>query len=650
MAIGLIVDHVAPVLSVAHTPNAWRGRAKVAADVGVVLVAVVAAYALRFDGVPPAAFIIQAAVVSAALPSIRLIAGRRFGTHRASWRLFGLPEALNVVRAVGTVSAALVALRMVMPWIAPDIQVVPLGVIALEGLVGLSLGLALRVGARIVDERAAVQRLGFGSETVARRAVLVGAGRAGRMAARELRQRPDAGFRPVAFLDDDPSRQGQVIEGLQVVGTTADAPRLARQLGAMDVILTMPSASRAAVRRVVERCRSSGLAVQTVPGLCELIAGRVGITRILPVDVHDLLGREVVKLDDHAAGLVRGALWGKRVLVTGAGGSIGSELCRQLAKLNPEALILLERNENNLFDIEQEMRVILGERAIPCLADVRDEEQIDLAMLEHRPQVVFHAAAYKHVPMMERYPAAAIDNNVRGTRVVVEASHRHHVERFLLVSTDKAVNPTSLMGASKRVAELVLHQQGRRTTMRCCAVRFGNVLGSRGSVLHTFRRQIERGGPVTVTHADVTRFFMTIPEASRLLLQAVAIGTGGETFLLDMGESVRILDMARQMIRLAGLTEDEVPIEIVGLRPGEKMHEELLRSCENESPSGVEGIMLARGAASDQLGLRERVSRLEHAANRRDIAEIRALMTELTGYCQPDHGVGEELRRAATAV
>lgn len=625
------------VLTGSHPVAHRRWLVKIGLDVVVYVAALVVAYLLRFDGVPAEphlAWMLQLLVV---VPLLRIGVGWWLGTHRCSWRLFGLPEALVVLRSVGLVSAALVVARLVVPFISPGALVVPLSVIALEGLGAAGAMLAVRIGTRVLDERMHRERNQADASPSRRRALLIGAGRAGRMAVRELRLRPDAGFDPVGFLDDDPTRRGQLIEGVPVLGTTAEAAEVARRINAQDLVLTMPAASPDVRQLIAERCKSTGLPLQTVPGLYELISGKVGITRIRPLRTEDLLGRQVVRLDDDARRRVAEAFVGKRIVVTGAGGSIGSELCRQLARLSPASLVLLERNENNLFDIEQEMRGLLGDRAVPCLADVADPEQVELAFARHRPEVVVHAAAYKHVPMMELHPEAAVHNNVRGTRVVVEAAHRHGVGRFVLVSTDKAVNPTSVMGASKRVAELVLHGRASTSKMRSCAVRFGNVLGSRGSVLHTFQRQIERGGPVTVTHPDVTRFFMTIPEAVRLLLQAAAIGEGGETFLLEMGESVRILDVARRMITLAGLTERDVPIEFVGLRPGEKLYEELLRHGEHACDSGVDGILLARGAGTDAVRVREQIAALEYAGEVRDVEAIRAMLGGLTGYAEPPH-------------
>lgn len=634
MSIGLTVQsaqQLPPPPSLAMRSRvAPRELAKLVLDAMAFAMALAIAYWLRFDGVPPPPYRSQFLWLLPLLPLVRLAVGWRTGTHRTSWRLFGLGETLVVLRSVAWVTGVLLVVRLVMPWASPGLPVMPLGVITLEALVGVTAVLAMRVGLRMHDEYGSRRLRAADGVGHRRRVLLVGAGRAGRMVARELRLRPDAGYEAVGFLDDDATRRGQLIEGVPVLGTTADASDVAARLGAQDIILTIPSASRPVMATIVERCRATGLPVQTVPGLFELVSGRVGITRFRPVRIEELLGRDVVELDAGATASVTATFHGRSVMVTGAGGSIGSELCRQLARLQPKCLILLERNENNLFDIEQEMKE-LGVPAIPCLADVADERQVELAFAEHQPQVVLHAAAYKHVPMMERHPCAAIANNVRGTRIVVDAAVRHAADRFLLVSTDKAVNPTNVMGASKRVAELIVHWRGAGSATRCCAVRFGNVLGSRGSVLHTFQRQIERGGPVTVTHEDVTRFFMTIPEAVRLVLQAGAACDGGETFLLDMGESVRILTMARQMIRLAGLTEQEVPIQIVGLRPGEKLHEELLRSEEDEQASGVAGIMLARGVQPDPR-LRGRVAALEQAAVLRDDAAIHMLLATLTDY------------------
>lgn len=608
-----------------------RVTAKVGLDLCVVALAVVAAYVIRFERVPTDELGTQMLTMAVGLPVVRLIAGFGAGSHRSSWRLFGLPEALVLLRATAAVSGVLVLSRLLLPSLWPAVHPVPFGVIALEGCLSLVGLMGARVLVRMLDESRA--RRSVHRPVGVRRALLVGAGRAGRMVVRELRARPDSGFTPVGFLDDDPTRVGQVIEGVEVLGTTADAASVAHTVDAELLVLTIPSATRAQTRGVVERCRPSGLPIQTVPGLYELLGGSVAITTIRPLKIDDLLGREVVVFDETAVARVRRAFEGRRVLITGAGGSIGSELCRQLAELNPAKLVLVDNHETHLFDIEQALLPVLGDRLVPCLADVQRREDVERVFAEHRPEVVFHAAAYKHVPMMELHPAKAISNNVRGTRLLAEAACTFGVERFLLVSTDKAVNPTSVMGASKRAAEMLLLEMGGPT--RFLAVRFGNVLGSAGSVLHTFSRQIEAGGPVTLTHPEITRFFMTIPEAVRLVLQAAAVGDGGELFVLDMGEPIEILELARQMIRLAGFGPDEIPIEIIGLRPGEKLHEELLGPGEDARPSPVPSVWVTPASPAPVPDVREWIDQLEVAADLADVFEVRQLLADGTGYPAP---------------
>ncbi|MCB9713337.1 MAG: polysaccharide biosynthesis protein [Myxococcales bacterium] len=610
-----------------------RDTAKSLLDLTVVTLAVTAAYIVRFERIPDGELGVQMLVLTLALPLARLLAGRVSGTHRSSWRLFGLSEALVLARAVAVVSGLLLLSRGLMPALVPSVHPIPFGVIALEGCLSLVGLLGLRVGTRMLDEHRARRSVPMSRIGGPRRALLVGAGRAGRMAVRELRARPDAGFSPVGFLDDDPARVGQIIEGVPVLGTTEDAARIALETSAEMLVLTIPSATHAQTRAVVERCRPSELPIQTVPGLYELLGGKVGITTIRPLKIEDLLGREVVAFDETAVTRVRRAFAGRRVLVTGAGGSIGSELCRQIAELDPELLILVDNHETHLFDIEQALIGQLGERLIPCLVDVQQATDVAMVFAEHRPQLVFHAAAYKHVPMMQLHPTKAVSNNVRGTRLVAEAARRFGTERFVLVSTDKAVNPTSVMGATKRAAEMqVLSMEG---PTRFSAVRFGNVLGSAGSVLHTFARQIEAGGPVTLTHPEITRFFMTIPEAVRLVLQASAVGEGGELFVLDMGEPVRIVELARQMIRLAGFDSDEIPIEVVGLRPGEKLHEELLGPGEDARPSPVPSVWVSPSAPPPVDDLQEWLARLEEAADAHDADGVLQCLAEGTGFPAP---------------
>jgi FlaA1/EpsC-like NDP-sugar epimerase len=615
--------------------------AKSALDLAVVAFAVVAAYLVRFEQIPGGVFRSQMLCVIAILPALRYYIGRWANSHCSSWRLFGLAESLVLTRAVLAPTALLVMVRLLMPSLMPGVQVIPLGIIALEGAFTLATLLGIRVVVRILDEQRARRAIPSPKGTV--RALLVGAGRAGRMAARELRARPDAGCEPIGFLDDDPVRAGKVIEGVRVLGSTARAAEIAREVGAEVLILTMPSAGRAQTGAVVARCRAAELPIHTMPGLYELLAGTVGITRFRPLKIEDVLGREVVGFDEVSAKRIQHAFVGRRILVTGAGGSIGSELCRQLAELEPASLILVDNHENHLFDIEQELLAKLGARVIPCLTDVRSKADVEQIFREHRPEIVFHAAAYKHVPMMEAHPIKAVLNNVRGTRMVAQAARDFGVERFLLVSTDKAVKPTSVMGATKRAAEMLVLAMGGPTRFR--VVRFGNVLGSAGSVMHTFSRQIEEGGPITLTHPDITRFFMTIPEAVRLVLQANTIGKGGDLFVLDMGEPIKIIDLARQMIRLSGFTEEEIPISVVGLRPGEKLHEQLLGDHEEKRPSGVPGVWVSRTAASRLADVDGWILRLEEAADAGEVERTRQLLGEGTGYRRPEHSIATDANK-----
>jgi len=599
----------------------WGLAAKVGLDACCLCAAAAVAIAVSSASVPVG---VAAAVAAGRIATLALR-----GAYTHSWRHTSLRDALVVVPlALGASCLAIVAAL----WVGRPELVAP---IVLEGLLAAFATLGIRVGVRWLDERQVRSHAEARSEAPARPVLLVGAGRAGALAARELTRRPDLGYRPVGFLDDDPTLRGRRIEGMAVLGTTADAESVAEAAGIDCLILSVPSASQAQRRAIVERCTAAGLDVRTIPDYHDLLSGKVELTKIRPVKLEDLLGRSVVEMDARRREDIVGTIAGKRVLVTGAGGSIGSELCRQIAALGPERLVLLEANENNLFDIEGEVRKTLGRRAVPCLADVRDAARMAREFEHHRPQVVFHAAAFKHVPMMELHPYAAIQNNVLGTKTVVEAAEAVGVERFLFVSTDKAVNPANVMGASKRMAEMVVQAHASRSRGRYCAVRFGNVLGSRGSVIHTFRAQIENGGPVTVTHPDVTRFFMTIPEAVRLLIQSNAMQDGGEVFLLDMGEPVKIIDLARQMIHLSGLSEQDVPISICGLRPGEKLYEELLRDEEGALPSKIEGVCHAKLAPVSPTALATWVGPLAAAAAAHDEQTIRRILAIAAGY-RPD--------------
>jgi FlaA1/EpsC-like NDP-sugar epimerase len=426
------------------------------------------------------------------------------------------------------------------------------------------------------------------------------------------------------------------IHGIPVLGTTTELKSIAPKVKAEEALIAIPSANAEQMRAIVVRCKESKIPFKTVPSMGELINGKVTVKAIRDVDYRDLLGREAIRLEED---LIGAYLKNARVLVTGAGGSIGSELCRQICRFRPASVILYERGESALYEMELELkRNFPYIDVIPVLGDIRDRSQLSHAFSDFRPQVVFHAAAYKHVPMLELQPWKAIKNNILGTRNMIDISRQYAVERFVLVSTDKAVRPTNIMGASKRVAELLVQGQNgfNSSDTRFMIVRFGNVVGSVGSVLPLFKKQIETGGPVTITHPEVSRYFMTIPEACQLILQAGSMGKGGESFLLDMGTPIKIQQMARDLIRLSGFEpEVDIKIEYIGLRPGEKLHEELITEGEGIVPTNHEKIMVLRGNARDQVPLNGKVDELARLARQQQAEAIRSKLQEILPEYSP---------------
>jgi len=426
-----------------------------------------------------------------------------------------------------------------------------------------------------------------------RRVLIVGAGDAGALLVREIQNNHQLGLDAVAFVDDSPAKKGKMLLGLPVKGGRDQIPRLVEDLDIEEIIIAMPSRPGKEIREIVEICKKTKADTKILPSIYSSSTEGNMVSHLRDVSMEDLLGREPVKTDLMQ---ISSYVYGKTILVTGAGGSIGSELCRQLIKYKPAQLIMVDNHENNLFEIEQEMASLqLTAQIWPELLDVRSNDRLEKVFARYKPQVVFHAAAYKHVPMMERHPELAINNNVMGTRNVAEMAHQHGTEVFILISTDKAVNPTSVMGASKRIAELLVKDINRRSQTRFAAVRFGNVLGSRGSVIPTFMKQIEKGGPVTVTHPEMTRYFMTIPESVELVIQAGALAKGGEIFVLDMGEPVKIEDLAKDLIRLSGYEPGQhIEISYTGIRPGEKLYEELFSSREEMAATLHERIFISQ--------------------------------------------------------
>lgn len=489
--------------------------------------------------------------------------------YKRVWQYSSVGELLAIIRAI-TVSIAVTSILQLLLF-----QDVYVRVMAITWMMHLILIGGIRFSWRIMRDGVLTKPDISGKK----RALIIGSGAAGTMIARQLKQNPDAELYPVAFIDDDCTKHKLEVLGLPVIGGQESIEQAVRSLAITNIIIAIPSLNKKALSQIVEKCNKTKAKAQIVPMLEDLISGKITVSDVRDVQVEDLLGREPVELDTYS---IAHYVTGNTILVTGAGGSIGSEVCRQVSRFAPRRMILLGHGENSIYSVEMELKSQNANNVeyIAEIADIQDRDKMFKIMEKHRPSVVFHAAAHKHVPLMERNPEEAFKNNVIGTKNVAEAASYNGVGTFVMISTDKAVNPTSVMGATKRLAEMIIQDLDRRSSTKFVAVRFGNVLGSRGSVIPLFKEQIIRGGPVTVTHPEMVRFFMTIPEASRLVLQAGALAQGGEIFVLDMGEPVKITDLARNLIRLSGYTEEEIGIEYTGMRPGEKLFEELLNDNE----------------------------------------------------------------------
>ncbi|WP_339180184.1 nucleoside-diphosphate sugar epimerase/dehydratase [Oceanobacillus sp. FSL W7-1293] len=434
-----------------------------------------------------------------------------------------------------------------------------------------------------------------------KRTLIIGAGAAGVMIARQLQNESEkAELYPIGFIDDDLTKQKMEILSLPVVGMSKDISEIVESIQVEHIVIAIPSLNNGALKKLINQCNETGVSVQLLPRIEDLMTGKISVSNLKNVEVEDLLGRAPVKLD---IGAISEYVTGTTVMVTGAGGSIGSEICRQLMRFSPRKLLLVGHGEFSIYNIDMELKTTLEQidtEIIPIIGDIQDRERIFDIVQEHQPAIIYHAAAHKHVPLMEYNPHEAVKNNVIGTKNVAEAADTFGVSKFVMVSTDKAVNPTNVMGASKRIAEMIVQGLAQQSTTKFVAVRFGNVLGSRGSVIPLFKKQIEQGGPITVTHEDMTRFFMTIPEASRLVIQAGTLAKGGEIFVLDMGEPVKISDLAKNLIKLSGYMEAEIPIKYSGLRPGEKMYEELLNEDEVFPGQVYEKIYVGRTVEVDR--------------------------------------------------
>ncbi|WP_341961714.1 polysaccharide biosynthesis protein [Planococcus maritimus] len=512
-----------------------------------------------------------------------------YGLYRKVWAFASVHELKSIVKAV--------TLTM---FVATVMQYIQTGGVFVRILALTWMFLILFLGASRFSFRMYHEREPRKSEGQLSRTLVVGAGEAGRMIVRQMKQNPQWGRKPMLFIDDDRTKWGLEIFGLEVAGPISEIPRLAAHNEIDQIVIAIPSLSKKDMAEVTKLCIDTGLKVQTIPRIEDLMVGKVKVSDIRDVKIEDLLGREEVCLDMEA---LTEKINGKSIMVTGAGGSIGSEICRQISVFKPAQLLLLGHGENSIYTIDRELRAKLPKDIdiVPIIADIQDRDRIFEMIGKYKPDIIYHAAAHKHVPLMEANPLEAVKNNIFGTKNVAEAADRHGVGNFVMISTDKAVNPPNIMGASKRFAEMVVQNLAVSSNTTFAAVRFGNVLGSRGSVVPLFREQIAKGGPVTITDPKMTRYFMTIPEASRLVIQAGMLATGGEVFVLDMGEPVKIVDLARNMIRLSGFEEDEIQIKFTGMRPGEKLYEELLDPSEIQSEKVYAKIHIGKATPISQV-------------------------------------------------
>ncbi|MBA2384533.1 MAG: polysaccharide biosynthesis protein [Actinobacteria bacterium] len=634
-----------------RTPINRHRLPQLAADLGIILAAWFLAFRLRFDPDLPRYYEHYLSWEILGLVSVlKLSVFALFGFYNRWWRYVSTRDMWGAARGVTAASLVTFLVFTLFDVHAAD---VPRSVWAIDWLLTLALVAASRMLARTIIERPQTGSIVARGKEV----ILVGAGDAAQLILREMLRTPALGYTPIGLIDDDPRKKNLRLHGVRVLGTTAELRHILRDRRPDELLIAIPSASGEARQRIVEVARGEGVPVKTLPGLHELISGDLNLAgQIRPVEVEDVLGREPVEVDIDA---IAGYLSGQTVLVTGAGGSIGAELCRQIARVGPARLVLVDHAEPALFEIEREL---VDERgfpaALPVLADVKNRAKMRQVFETYRPAVVFHAAAYKHVPLIESNPVEAVRNNTLATRTLAEVAVEFGAGRFVLISTDKAVNAKTVMGQSKAVCELIVEAYGHRADVptRFVAVRFGNVLGSSGSVIPIFRRQIAKGGPLTVTHPEMTRYFMTIPEAVQLVVQAGAIGGRGRIFVLDMGEPVGILELAKQMIRLSGKEpEREIGIEIIGARPGEKLHEELWTDGDDVAPTTHAAILQLGRPPIDPEWLEAELGELERLVDGGETLELVGRLAALVREPKrldalestPSTRVGEVVARAA---
>lgn len=583
-------------------------------DTAFVIGAFCMAYLTRFDGIPPVEFHRQMLFLFPLVLLLQLSANFLFGIYRFVWRFVGLKEALTLARAVGTVFVVFLSANLFISSWWNLLPRVPIGVVVVYSMFVLASLLSVRIMIRLSYQKFFTTKEKETFSEQRKQLLLVGAGRAGILLVQDLETRPE--FELIGFLDDDLRKSHRVIHGLPVLGTTTQLEETLNNHKIDEVILCMPSAPRTKIRKLVAGCKKLKIKALTVPTPSEMVRGRVTISQLRPVPMEDLLSRDSVEHPGGDKNLIK-TYSNRIILVTGAGGSIGSELARQLKNLGPAELMLLDRDENSLYEIGLEISEYFGGKTHQIVIDVRDKRSLKRIFSKSKPDIVFHAAAYKHVPLMEDHPCEAILNNVVGTKNMVDLATEFAIQSFVLISTDKAVNPSSVMGASKRVAEMIVQQEAaKKTSSKFCCVRFGNVLGSRASVVPLFQKRIAAGKSLKVTHPEVSRYFMTIPEAVQLVIQAGSLGQVGEIFVLDMGDPVRIQDLARELIELSGLVPNEdIDIEFIGLRPGEKLFEELMINEEDGvRTTTYPKILVVKSIKKSWTQLNQMVKQLEETA------------------------------------
>ena len=604
----------------------FRNRFVLIADFLLITVSVLGSYALRLEFTPDfMRFYLQGAVWLIGISLvIKPIVYYFFGLYRRLWIYASVNELKIIALAVTTASVIVSVIFVTLFWLGVFGPGLSRSVLAIDWLLSLILIGGVRFSVRIIAESTSPR-----SNAKTRKIIVIGAGSAGALMVKEMQKNRQISLEPVGFLDDDPAKQNHSLLGVPVIGILNDLAKVLDERPVDEVIIAIPSAPGRVVRLVADICRLKGVPFRTMPGIYELLGGKVSVSRLREVEITDLLRREPVRIHEELIGQV---LEGKRVLVTGAGGSIGRELCRQIARWNAASLVLLGHGENSIFEALLELKQDYpGLELIPVIADVRDVVRLQAVFEQYRPEIVFHAAAHKHVPLMQINVEEAVANNILGTKNVVETADRCGVKRLVLISTDKAIHPANVYGATKRMAEMIVLDAAARTGKAFSVVRFGNVLGSRGSVVPLFKRMIASGGPLQITHPDMFRFFMTIPEAVHLVLQAAAMGTGGEAFVLNMGEQDRILDLAEDLIRLSGLEPGrDIEIIISGVRPGEKLREELWEADKTYDRTAHPDIFRSTGEnISDSTTLKANLGRLAELVESSSADEIVSLLDEV---------------------